>query len=138
MTRITPLVITSLEPQEIFVFGSNTQGRHGKGAALVAKQKFGAQQGVWYGITGQCFAIPTKDLKQGGLAVEEIKYYVDSFLKYVFNTPGKEFLVTPIGCGLAGHNVREIAPLFKNATSLWNIALPKVFWDILTLVDYDK
>lgn len=54
--------IISLHPNEIFVFGSNPEGRHGAGSAKIAKDKFGAQYGVGRGLTGSCWALPTKNL----------------------------------------------------------------------------
>ena len=45
---------------KIFVFGSNLAGRHGKGAALDAKNKYGAIYGVGFGRTGNSYAIPQK------------------------------------------------------------------------------
>lgn len=41
-TRITPDRITSLNDNEIFVFGSNKEGMHGGGAARTAYEDFGA------------------------------------------------------------------------------------------------
>ena len=118
--------IDFLEKDEIFVFGSNLEGKHLGGAAKAAHMKFGAQWGVGVGLTGQTYAIPTM---QGG--VETIKPYVDQFIEYAKEHYEKKFLVTRIGCGIAGFKDEEIAPLFKNAATVCNIYLPKEFYDII-------
>ena len=118
--KITPTHITHLEPNEVFVFGSNLQGMHGGGAAHFAHKHFGAEWGVGVGPTGQCYAIPTM---QGG--VETIRPYVDQFVRYAAEHPEQIFFVTPIGCGIAGFREEGIAPLFAAARDLENVALPK-------------
>lgn len=123
---VTPNRITELSSSEVFVFGSNLQGYHGGGAARTAMDKFGAEWGVGVGPTGRCYAIPTM---QGG--VETIKPYVDEFLEYAKEHPDTRFLVTRIGCGIAGFDDMDIAPLFEEAVSIPNIALPKTWWNII-------
>ena len=118
--RTTPEFITSLEPNEIFVFGSNLQGMHGGGAALVAYRKFGAIMGQGVGLQGQSYGIPTM---QGG--VETIRPYVDEFIEFAKVHPELTFLVTRIGCGIAGFTNEEIAPLFLAAHNIGNIVLPE-------------
>ena len=115
-------IIDSLEKDEIFVFGSNLEGKHLGGAAKAAHTRFGAQWGVGVGLTGKSYAIPTM---QGG--IETIKPYVDQFIEYAKEHQEKKFLVTRIGCGIAGFKDEEIAPLFKKATSLKNVYLPISF-----------
>lgn len=122
----TPENITDLEPDDIFVFGSNLQGLHGGGAARVAFRKFGAIWGQGVGIQGQSYAIPTM---QGG--VETIKPYVDEFTKLAREWDQNRFYVTRIGCGIAGFTDEEIAPLFDEAYNLYNVCLPKSFADII-------
>jgi len=124
--RITPEFIRSLKPNEIFVFGSNLHGIHAGGAARAALMYFGAEMGNGIGIQGQSYAIPTM---QGG--VETIAPYVDDFVEYAKQHPEKNFLVTPIGCGIAGFDPEEIAPLFEKATELENVWLPESFWEWL-------
>ena len=124
--RITPEFITTLQPNEIFVFGSNLGGIHAGGAARMARLHFGAKMGKGVGIQGQSYAIPTM---QGG--VETIKPYVDEFITYASQHPDKQFLVTPIGCGIAGFRAEEIAPLFNDAKNIENISLPEDFWEII-------
>lgn len=125
-SRITPEYITTLSDDEIFVFGSNLQGRHGGGAARMAHQRFGAEWGVGTGPTGQTYAIPTM---HGG--VEAIKPYVDEFIEYAENHPQNRFLVTRVGCGIAGFTDSQIAPLFAGALRLPNVSLPLDWLKIL-------
>lgn len=121
--RITPQHISVLEKNQIFVFGSNLAGMHGGGAARTALEKFGAVWGQGVGLQGNSYAIPTM---QGG--VETIKPYVDEFIAFAKEHKELQFLVTRIGCGIAGFSVEEIAPLFKEAQSVENIWLPEGFW----------
>lgn len=124
----TPRYIEQLEPNEIFVFGSNLAGMHGGGAARVAYEKFGAVWGQGVGLQGQTYAIPTM---QGG--VDTIRPYVDEFIAFAKSHPQYTFLVTPIGCGIAGFEEEEIAPLFKAALGIENIVLPEWFVQILSV-----
>ena len=124
--RITNDYILSLRPDEVFVFGSNLAGLHGGGAARAAYDKFGAVWGQGVGMQGQSYAIPTM---QGG--VETIAPYVDEFIEYARTYPEKRFLVTEIGCGIAGFRPEEIAPLFTGAIGIENISLPRRFWEVL-------
>ena len=114
--------IIRLEPNEIFVFGSNLAGAHGGGAARIALDCFGAVWGQGVGLQGQSYAIPTM---QGG--VETIKPYVDEFIDFARQHPELKFLVTRIGCGIAGFRDEEIAPLFTAAIEVKNVILPKEF-----------
>ena len=120
--RYTPERITSLAENEIFVFGSNLAGAHGGGAARLAYNRFGAVWGQGVGLQGQSYAIPTM---QGG--VETIKPYVDEFIRFAKENTQLTFLVTRIGCGIAGFRDEEIAPLFKEAIDVENIILPETF-----------
>ena len=124
--RVTPEHINSLKDNEIFVFGSNLAGAHAGGAAYLACQRFGAVMGQGVGLQGQSYAIPTM---QGG--VNTIKPYVDDFIRFADSHPEMTFLVTKIGCGIAGFTPREIAPLFAGAVNVKNIHLPKEFWEEL-------
>lgn len=101
--------------REIFVFGSNEAGRHGKGAALAAVRQHGAVYGQGRGIQGNSYAIPTKDWQIKTLPLATIAIYVDEFLFYAFRHPELTFNVTRIGCGLAGYQDSDIAPMFKDA-----------------------
>lgn len=101
----------------IFVFGSNLAGRHGKGAALYARQNHGAEYGVGEGITGNSYALPTKDEQLRVRSLADIKVSVDKFISYAADNPQLTFQVTKVGCGLAGFKECEIAPLFKDAPS---------------------
>lgn len=125
-TRITSNRITELKPDEIFVFGSNLEGAHGGGAALLAWRKWGAIWGQGSGLQGQTYGIPTM---HGG--PESIQPYVDEFIRFAKEHSDTIFLVTEIGCGIAGFKPAEIALLFREAVDVANIHLPQRFWDVL-------
>lgn len=120
--QYTPEVINSLAENEVFVFGSNLRGWHQGGAARHAQRYFGAIWGQGVGLQGQSYAIPTM---QGG--VETIKPYVDEFIVFAQAHPELRFLVTRIGCGIAGFKDEEIALLFRKALGQENIVLPYSF-----------
>ena len=118
----TPEWINRLSENEVFVFGSNLGGFHAGGAARVALEKFGAVWGQGVGLQGQSYAIPTM---HGG--VDVIKPYVDEFIAFAREHRELQFLVTPIGCGIAGFTIEQIAPLFADAIDDENIILPEDF-----------
>ena len=120
----TPDYIDRLLTNQVFVFGSNALGYHTGGASGTARKKFGAVWGQAEGLQGQSYAIPTM---QGG--VETIKPYVDEFIEFAKQHPESKFLVTRIGCGIAGFTDEEIALLFKESQKLDNVCLPKSFWE---------
>jgi hypothetical protein len=124
--RITPEKVNKLHNNEIFVFGSNLQGMHGGGAARIAFQRYGAIMGQGVGLQGKSYAIPTM---QGDAST--IKPYVEEFIDFAKQHPEMTFLVTKIGCGIAGFTPKEIAPLFKKAVKVQNIYLPIEFWEEL-------
>ena len=115
----TPEFITELAEDEVFVFGSNLAGMHGGGAAATAHRCFGAVWGKGVGLYGQSYAIPTM---QGG--VKTVKPYVDEFIEFAKQHQELTFLVTRIGCGIAGFTDKEMAPLFEKAHDVKNIVLP--------------
>lgn len=115
--------------REIFVFGSNLAGRHGAGAALHARKEHGAIYGHGRGLQGNSYAIPTKDHNVKTLPLNEIKFYVNTFLLFAKENPDMIFNVTAIGCGLAGYKPYDIAPMFKDHTE--NVRLPKEFQEVL-------
>lgn len=124
-SRVTPEHISRLSNNEIFVFGSNAKGLHHGGAAKVAVEKFGAIMGQGHGLQGKSYAINsmsgTSDMQ------EDIKV----FCEFAKANPEKYFLVTPIGCGIAGYRPEEIAPFFKECKELENVSLPSSFWKVL-------
>lgn len=122
----TPEFITELQPNELFVFGSNLAGKHGGEAARIAFKNFGAEWGIGVGPTGQCYAIPTM---QGG--IDTIEPYVEGFIDYAFRHRELRFLVTRVGCGIAGFVDEQIAPLFLKVIDLDNVILPKEFVDVM-------
>jgi hypothetical protein len=109
----------------IFVFGSNTAGRHGKGAALEARQKWGAIYGQGDGRQGDSYAIPTKDEVLHTLPLRAISGSVFRFIIYAHDHPDLIFEVTEIGCGLAGYRPEQIGPMFRGAPE--NVHLPASF-----------
>jgi len=124
--RIASDRIAELGENEIFVFGSNIQGAHGGGAAWYAHQKFGAEWGVGEGLTGRTYALPTME------GDASMKKAVEHFIACAKAHPELIFLVTAVGCGIAGYTPEEVAPLFREAVSLENVYLPRVFWKVLS------
>ena len=127
--RITPKHIKELKENEVFVFGSNRQSKHGKGAALTARNKFGAIYGQSEGLQGQSYAIITKELRKEyqPVSLQEVKEGVDTFIQFAKDNENLTFYVVELGCNLAYFTVEEIAPLFKSATKLKNVYLPEKF-----------
>lgn len=113
--------VKKMADDEVFVFGSNESGRHGAGAAKTAMDA-GAVWGVGFGHQGSTFAIPTKDWDVQTLSLRSIEFYVCRFLAYADMREDLKFLVTRIGCGLAGYKDDDIAPMFVCAPS--NVVLP--------------
>lgn len=124
--QYTPEMISELKENEIFVFGSNLGGFHAGGAARAAHMRFGAIWGQGVGLQGRSYAIPTM---HGG--VDVIQPYVDEFISFAQSHPDLKFLVTRIGCGIAGFTAADIASLFANAIDQENIILPKDFVRLL-------
>lgn len=125
--KYTPEHITTLKDREVFVFGSNREGRHGSGgASRTAIDNFGAIWGQGKGMQGQCYAIPTMNER-----LSTIRHYVAEFIRFAQAHQDKVFLVTRIGCGYAGYSDEDIAPLFKNALPVENIVLPRSFVEYL-------
>lgn len=100
---------------KIFVFGSNEAGRHGVGAARRARQAYGAKYGQGKGLQGSSFAIPTKDHSLKTLSLNKVAAYVAEFKEFAALNLDKELYITRIGCGLAGFDDEQIAPLFVNS-----------------------
>lgn len=100
---------------EVFVFGSNLRGRHGAGAAKVAAKRFGAEEGCGTGWFGQSYALPTKDYSIQTMPLDLIQDHINWFAAYTRAHPDTCWFVTRVGCGLAGHDDNQIAPLFKDA-----------------------
>lgn len=119
--------------EDVFVFGSNSAGKHGAGAAKCAGQHHGAVYGIGEGRTGNAYAIPTKDEQLNVLPLNEIEVYVRTFMVHARINPNERFYVTRVGCGLAGYTAQQIAPMFKNAPS--NCILPKDFIEIIEAIN---
>jgi len=134
----TPDYIDKLLPKQIFVFGSNALGYHTGGASGTARKKFGAVWGQAEGLQGQCYAIPVdygKDVRKD----TEVKSAVERFITFAKEHPELFFLVTRVGCGIAGYQDKEMAVFFKDALELKNVSLPKSFVETLGVgeIDYD-
>ncbi len=123
--RVASSHIATLDDGEVFVFGSNIQGMHGGGAAWYAHENFGAVWGVGEGLTGRTYALPTMEGKAS------LKKAVENFTACARSHSELTFLVTAVGCGIAGYTPAEVAPLFNEAASLPNVYLPEVFWQYL-------
>lgn len=117
--EVTPEVITALRPDEVFVFGSNSKGLHGGGAARVAHQRFGAVWGEGHGHHGQSYAIDSMS------GLETLAAEARAFVEYAAAHPELRFLLTPVGCGIAGYTPGEVAPLFEGIPD--NVAVPASF-----------
>lgn len=120
--RVSSSRIETLQENEVFVFGSNLHGMHAGGAARAAMDRFGAIWGQGVGLQGQSYAIPTM---HGDL--DAIKPYVDEFIEFAKRKPELKFLVTRVGCGIAGFSDKQMAELFRPALDVENIYLPASF-----------
>ena len=131
VNKVTPEKLTKyhLLPHQVFVYGSNESGINGAGAAYFAYKELNAVNGIGFGPSGQCFAIPTKDWNIMTLDLNTISFYIKRFNLYVKSHPELEFFITKIGCGLANYTPDDIAPLFKEMYSLPNVYFPQEFWD---------
>lgn len=114
---------------EIFIFGSNLAGIHGAGAAKYAVKHHGAIYGQGVGLQGSSYAIPTKDENIRTLPLETINKYVTDFIIFAIDHPEMTFMVSAIGCGLAGLRPEDIAPMFSSVPN--NVKLPKMFLEVL-------
>jgi len=121
----SPRIITTLGPNDVFVFGSNLAGIHGAGAAKQAL-RWGAVRGVGEGLMGRTYALPTKDARLVTLPLPRIAERIATFLLVAASYRHRRFLVTAIGCGLAGYQPHQIAPLFGQRPPE-NVLLPEVF-----------
>ena len=123
--RIAMDDIRTLNPDEIFVFGSNRQGMHGGGAAYCAFKNFGAEWGKGEGLYGQSYALPTME------GEESFRSAVERFLSFAAEHREYTFLVTAVGCGIAGYTAEEVAHWFARAIAMENVYLPRAFWNCL-------
>ena len=122
MTPKGDSLIGKLKSNEVFVFGSNRAGLHAGGAARMAREKFGARQGVGEGLTGQSYAFPTLTEHFEKVSPESLGASRDRLFETARRHPDKTFLLTKVGCGIAGFSEDEIRPLFANAPA--NVILP--------------
>ncbi len=115
----------------ILVYGSNLAGRHGAGAALFAQKYWGAEYGIGVGRTGNAYGIPTKDQNIRTLSLDDIQFYVSQFKLFTYTNPDLTFLITRIGCGLAGYKDEQVAPMFINLELAKNVLFPPEWKDVL-------
>ena len=132
MESTTPPESGFVPTEPVFVFGSNLAGRHGKGAALWARQNRGAIYGVGVGRQGNSYGIPTKGYQLESLPLTRIEYHVAEFIAYARAHPDLRFQLTPVGCGLAGFSPEQIAPMFLYSPA--NVELPDEFMPVLTRI----
>lgn len=135
--KTTPENVTKLTHNQIFVFGSNTAGIHGKGAARIGQQCFGAQRGIAEGPTGCCYAIPTRiyiprtpdhwKARFEPVPLVDIHRSIHRFFDYAEKHPELEFLMTKIGCGYAGYTVDDFKDIFSREWLPLNVVLPAEF-----------
>lgn len=130
--QTTPDNITNLGPNEIFVFGSNTAGIHGRGAALQAYKQFGCPYGFGEGlhIESQTYAFPTLAVPKGRKSFsleprtdDELLASVRKLYETAQKNPNLTFLLTKVGCGLAGYEESHMITLFRGTPA--NIVKPK-------------
>lgn len=117
MTTDKSGMITTLEPGEAIVVGTNAQGHHAGGAAAFAHGQFGLEWGVGEGLSGQTYALPTME------GLDALQAAAERFISFASFNPNLHFYLTRVGCGIAGYSDSEVAPLFKNAPA--NVVLPE-------------
>jgi hypothetical protein len=134
--KYTPDPIPVIGVNQIFCFGSNEGGIHGAGAAKLAYEELGAKLGQGFGLAGRSYAIPTKSRKLETLPLKRIGDYIAIFYYDAESYPQYEFLVTKIGCGLAGYKPEEIAPLFITEMPQVpsNVVLPEEFVNVINSI----
>ena len=115
----TPELVSDLRPDDVFVFGSNAGGLHGGGAARIAHERFGAVWGEGHGHHGQTYAIDTMS------GLETLAREAGDFVAYASAHPELRFLLTPVGCGIAGYTPAQVAPLFAGIPA--NVTVPAAF-----------
>ena len=130
--NITPSNITKLKKNERFVFGSNLNGAHLGGAARFAADKFGAIEGQAIGLQGKSYGFPTLGMDMQKLPLLDLSLSVRELQNTAINNPELHFLITEVGCGIAGFTAEEVAPLFKELVGLDQFSLPQAFIDVIS------
>lgn len=120
----------------IYVFGSNTEGRHGKGSAQVARIYFGAIKGVAEGPQGRSYAIITKNLRANNhpsVSRNRIGYSILSLYKYALQHPNNDFYVayTAMGTNLNGYSPKDMAEMFSSHPIPENMVFEEEFAKLL-------
>lgn len=118
-------MITSLKINEVFVFGSNLNGHHAGGAAYQAANHFGAEWGIGEGLTGQCYAFPTLDKNKEQLTYEQLLEARHKLFATARALPERSFLLTKVGCGIAGYDETYMKNLFVSQLTPKNLIKPE-------------
>ena len=119
--------IESLKPNQIFVFGSNANGNHAGGAARQALESFGAIMGQAEGLQGQSYGIVTLDKDMQKVSLDYIKEQLVKLNDFAKKNDDKVFLLTLIGCGIAGFSIEEIKSVVAEIEWAKNIDIPEEF-----------
>lgn len=141
----TPDYIEDLHPSEVFVFGSNANGEHIGGAANLAFQRFGAVWGVGEGLRGNSYALPTLNRNMRRVSLVSLTYSFKLLFREVDANPEMVFLLTKVGCGIAGYSPEEVASVFWSALQVFyegrwstrvgclpeNLVIPEAFYDYM-------
>ena len=125
-SKFTPRVISSLDHNEIMVFGTNALGKYRSECSKVALEQFGAEWGKKEGISGNTYAIPVIDQD-----LDFIKKHIDDFINFAQNNPNLIFYITRIDKDIRDYDLDKIALLFKDSLEIDNIVLPLSYYKIL-------
>ena len=126
-----------LEANQVFVFGSNQRGRHGAGAALFAHQCYGALEGQGYGLQGQSFAVPTKDMWIKTLPIAFVQNNIRIALREMLHDTSHVWIWSAVGCGLAGLTTEDVVVPFMEVSPEAkhdHILLPRRYLDTMQIV----
>lgn len=132
--RYTPENIEELEENEIIVVGTNLGGRHFGGAARFAADFFGLAEGVGVGRSGRSYGFPTLNEDFTKRTLPQIRDSVIDLYEYAKQNPQKTFLVTKVGCGIAGFTTEEIRDCLVDYDKPENVVLPKEFSEEESLI----
>lgn len=116
-------MITEIKEGEVFVFGSNYAGNHAGGAARQAHDDFGAEMGIGEGLTGACYAFPTLESDMNRRGRRGLEMSRNRLYSTARALPDMQFLLTKVGCGIAGYPEDEMKSLFADAPE--NVILPE-------------
>ena len=130
--------IEKLQANEIFVFGSNARGEHTGGAARQAVECFGAVMGQAKGLQGQSYAIVTLDEAMQRVPLAYVGEQLNELNELAKKTPDKRFLLTLVGCGIAGFDIAEIKGECVKIAWATNVVVPFEFRNKTFIKGFDK